>query len=157
MNINFRTLQLEDLNDLLEYENKKLADSPLSPEEKTLSSWSARWRQESLQHYLRLGWSFVAKVKTEDPINDEGTLAGYFIAQPLLFLDGQTQSLWIEHISFSNLKVRDELCELVYRLCREKHLQKVYFPHQNAILNSIKHMKPESWNPEMLVVKTTRG
>lgn len=86
----------------------------------------------------------------------EGLLVGYFTAQTLLFLDGQTQSLWVEHISYSSLQARDQLSELAYKLAREKHFQRVFFPNASGIINSINSYKPESWNPQSYLVKTVK-
>ena len=90
-------------------------------------------------------------------MEDEGELVGYFIAQPLLFFENQTQSLWVEHLQFNSLQVRDELCNLAYRLAREKHFQRVYFPQISSVHNAIRHMAPTEWKPEVLFAKTTRS
>ena len=50
--------------------------------ERRLYSWKAPWREESLNHYLPLGWSFVAR--------QTRTCVGFYLAQPLLFFQGQT-------------------------------------------------------------------
>lgn len=120
------------------------------PEEmdRQIQSWNARWRRESLAHYLPLGWSFCAR--------EDSKLMGYFLGQPLLFLDGQTQSLWIEHIQFSSLQVRDQLIELAVKLGREKHLQKVYFPNETNINPALQSIKAEAWLPTSMAVRTTK-
>lgn len=140
----------EEADLILDYENKKLADQILNEDERRMSAWHARWRKESLEHYLKLGWSFIA-------LDPQDQILGYFLGQPLLFFDGQTQSLWIEHLQSSSLKTRDALTELAYRLAREKHFQRVYFPNQPQILNSIKQFNPENWGPHSLFLKTTKA
>lgn len=153
-----RILQLQDLEELLDFENKKLAEQIPDEMERTFASWNARWRKESLEHYLKLGWSFLVREQDkQSEFSDEGLLVGYFLAQPLLFLDGQTQSLWVEHVQYASLQARDELCELAYKLSREKHLQKVFFPNASGIANSISAFKAEPWNPGVMSVKTTKA
>lgn len=152
-----RIIQSSDLEEILNFEKRRLMEIMPDENERTLHSWHARWRQESLEHYLPLGWSFLARdpdLATE--AEPEGPLVGYFLAQPLLFLDGQTQSLWVEHVSASSLQSRDQLCELAYKLSREKHFQRVFFPNTTGVANSVATFRPEPWNVSVLCVKTTR-
>lgn len=153
-----RIIQLEDFEEIQDFERRKLAETVSDENERTFQAWHARWRKESLEHYLPMGWSFLAR-DSDIPStwSKEGTLIGYFIAQPLLFLDGQTQSLWVEHVSYSSLKCRDELCELAYRLSREKNFQRVYFPSAGGLVNSLATFKPEAWVPPSLIVKTSKA
>ncbi len=148
MSLDFKVLQTSDVEAILDFESKKLAESIIDPTQRMIQAWHSRWRKESLEHYLSLGWSFFAK--------DNDQIAGYFLAQPLLFFDGQTQSLWVEHLQHNSLQVRDELCELAYRIAREKHFQRVYFPNSNTIPNGIKPFSPEEWNPATSMVKTSK-
>ncbi len=158
MSLFCRVIQIEDLPEILEFENKKLQESIPDEMERTLQSWNARWRRESLEHYLPLGWSFLVRdMDSSGAYSDRGALAGYFLAQPLLFLDGQTQSLWMEHIQYASLQARDELCELAYRLSREKHFQKVFFPNIAGVSNSISSFRAEAWNPAVMHIKTTKA
>lgn len=155
MGLYCRILQLSDLPEILDFETKKLVQTIPDEAERTLHSWNARWRQEALEHYLPMGWSFVARDReVSSPHSDEGLLTGYFLAQPFLFMEAQTQCLWVEHLSFSSLQTRDELCDLAYRLCREKHFQRVLFP--KGVSNSVATMKAEVWQPSVLSVKTTK-
>lgn len=158
MSLFFRIATLEDLNEIHEFETKKLHEVVTDPMERELQSWNSRWRKESLEHYLPSGWCFLAR----DPLvssehSTEGQLVAYFLAQPMLFVDGQTQALWVEHVTFSSLQARDEICDLAYRLSREKHFQRVYFPNSNLIQNSISHMKPQPWTQSAVFVKTTKA
>jgi hypothetical protein len=149
---------MQDLQEILDFENRKLQELIPDEMERTLHSWNVRWRKESLEHYIPLGWSFLVRDRETPSVDsDEGTLIGYFLAQPLLFLDGQTQSLWIEHLQPASLQARDELCELAYRLSREKHFQKVFFPNVSGINNSISAFKAEVWNPAVMHIKTTKA
>lgn len=150
MSLNLKVLQLSDLEEILDFEKKKLSESISDEMEREFAAWNGRWRREALEHYLPMGWSFLAR-------DHDSQIIGYFIAQPLLFLDGQTQSLWVEHLQFSSLQARDELCELAYKLAKEKHLQKVYFPQQNTIENAVKALKAETWSPGVLHIKTTKA
>lgn len=157
MSLYCRIIQSHDLPEILDYEQKKLASSVPDETERTLQSWNARWRKEALEHYLPLGWSFLARDR-EIPSSEseEGTLVGYFIAQPFLFMEGQTQCLWVEHLSYSSLQARDELCDLAYRLSREKHFQRVLFPNIAGVANSVATLKASAWQPSVLDVKTTK-
>jgi len=153
-----RIMQLQDVPEILDYEQQKLAEQFPDEAERMIQSWKVKWRKEALEHYARLGWSFVARdehhVTEKSP---EGLLMGYFMAQPLLFFDGQTQTLWVEYLQYSSLKARDELAELAYKLAREKHLQKVLFLNENNVANSVAGFKPETWTTSVLSVKTTKA
>lgn len=151
MSLVCRVIQAEDLQEILDLENKKLQDAYPDEMERMIAGWNSKFRVEALNHYIPLGWSFLARDQ------ETNKLEGYFIAQPLLFLDGQTQSLWVEHVQYISLQARDELCELAYKLGREKHLQRVYFPSENGVTNSVQAFKPETWQPGTLRVKTTKG
>jgi len=158
MSLYCRVIQPSDLDEILAFEKRKLQDAFPDEMERNLQSWNARWRKESLEHYLPLGWSFLARLEeAQSDFSDEGQLAGYFIAQPMLFLDGQTQSLWVEHLSYFSLQARDELCELAYKLGREKHFQKVFLPNSSGIMNSVTTFKPETWQPQVISIKTTKA
>lgn len=156
MSLFCRVIQPSDIDALLNFENRKLAENIADENERNFHSWNARWRKEALEHYLPMGWSFMALSRDGATTGEQEILMGYFIAQPLLFVDGQTQSLWIEHMGYSSLQARDELCELAYKLCREKHFQKVLFPHLSGISNGLSSFKPEAWAPPTISVKTTK-
>lgn len=157
MALYFRVILPADLEEILEFEAKKLAEQFPDESERLFAGWNSKARKEALEYYLAMGWSFMARDPEQtSPWSSEGLLVGYFIAQPLLFVDGQTQSLWVEHVQFQSLQARDELCDLAYRLSREKHLQKVYLPQGAGIQNSISHLKPEPWAPGSVAVRTTR-
>ena len=152
-----RVLQKEDIEELLDFESKKLIEIEQNEMEREFIKWNSRWRKESLEHYASLGWSFIARnPEIKSSFSDEGLLVGYFTGQPLLFLDGQTQSLWVEHLSYSALQARDELVEIAYKLARDKHFQRVYFMNNQGVANSVNALKPESWNSQMMYVKTTK-
>jgi hypothetical protein len=153
-----RILQMQDLEEILEFEKSKLKDLPGDPIENEISSWNSAWRKEALEHHLPLGWSFCFRDENQSSsFSKEGLLVGYFIAQPLLFFDNQTQSLWVEHISYLSLQARDEICELAYRLAREKHFQRVFFSNSPAIRNAVQSFKPEAWGSETIFLRTTKS
>lgn len=153
----FRVIEKTDFEELQDFENRKLTEIHTNEIELSMARWESRWRPESMQFYIQTGWCFLVRNSdVESPSSTEGILVGYFLAQPLTFLDGQTQSLWIEHISYSTLEARDRLCELAYQLSKEKHLQKVYFPNQTSVHNSIQNMKPTPWIPNVYQVHTTK-
>ena len=155
MSITLQIIQASDLDEIVQFEQK--ISEKLVPDEmeRTMQSWHARWRKESLDHYLPMGWSFLAR---SDSTKE---LVGYFIAQPLLFFDGFTQTLWVEHMQFINESVRDQLCEVAYKLSREKHFQKVLFPkeitpHAQALSQYINNFKSENWQPQVLSAWTAK-
>src|SRR5690606_39755534 len=157
MSLYCRVIQASDLEEILQYESVKLANTVADETERTFQSWNARWRREALEFYLPLGWSFLARdPDLESPHSEEGALVGYFLGQPFLFMESQTQCLWVEHLSYSSLQARDELCELAYKLSREKHFQRVLFPNASGVANSIAAFKPSPWQPSVLSVKTTK-
>jgi hypothetical protein len=158
MSLYLRVIQPADLEEIIDFEKSKLRETIVDEMDRELHSWNARWRQESLQHYLPMGWSFLARDRNlQSSFSSEGQLVGYFLAQPLLFFDGQTQSLWVEHMQYATLQSRDELCELAYKLSREKHFQKVFFPESQSILNAVKSFKAQNWDPQVLLVHTTKA
>ncbi len=157
MNLHASVLQVSDIDEVLEFEQNKMTEIYPDESERMIASWSSRASKESFSHYLPLGWSFVVRDRDHKELHQEGQMLGFFIAQPLLFLDGQTQSLWVEHMQFSNLQIRDFLCELAYRLSREKHLQRVYFPQHQTIQNSVTAFGAQPWQPQTLLVKTTKS
>lgn len=151
MDLVYRVIQAEDLESLQKMEEKKLTEQYTDEMERMMAVWNSKFRIEALNHYIALGWSFLAHDKQTKE------LQGYFIAQPLLFFDGQTQTLWVEHVQFVSETVRDGLCELAYKLGREKHLQRVYFPNEERVLPAIQSFKPLEWNHDKVMVKTTKG
>lgn len=153
-----RIVQASDLDEILNFEEKKLIEQHPDESDRMFASWNSRARKEALEHYFSLGWSFLARdPEQKSTYSDEGLLVGYFLGQPLLFFEGQTQSLWVEHLQYQSLIARDQLCDLAYRLSREKHFQRVLMPHNQNIQNSMSHFKPENWNPQVFLLKTTKA
>lgn len=115
-----KILTPKDVDSVLNFEKSKLTQT--DDFEREMASWHARWRKEALEHYLPLGWSFCKR--------DKGQIVAYILCQPLLFFEGWTQSLWIEHVSAQNPEDAREMIEIAYRWARDKHLQKVFFNTQ---------------------------
>ena len=86
------------------------------PMELEMAGWTARWRPESLAHYLPKGWSFGA-------FDAAGGARGFVLGQPLLFYRGLTQTLWIEDLVYDDVAVAHALIDVTYRWSRDKHLQ----------------------------------
>lgn len=112
-----KVLELKDSEGILAFENQRLRDQIADEADREIASWHASWRKESLDHYLPLGWSFGI-FKDQD-------LLGYFLAQPLLFASGLTQTMWLEHVSALETQTFVELIEVAYRIAKEKHFQRV--------------------------------
>ena len=89
------------------------------PKGDPFAEWSAPWRKESLEHYLKIGWSMARR----DP--QTGRLLGYILAQPFLFMRKQTQTVWIEHVDAETPALVTELVDTIVRIGREKHMQRV--------------------------------
>jgi len=150
MSFECQIIQLKDVDALLAFEQALLEELYTDPEERMFKSWNSRARRESLEHYSRQGWSFkVTSFSTQK-------ILGYILTQPLLFVAGHTQCLWVEYISTQSIEVRDLLTEVVYKLAREKHLQGVYFPNQTGMQNSIASFKPQPWSEGTLFVSTVK-
>jgi hypothetical protein len=157
MSLYLRVIQVSEIDEILDFENRKLKDQFPDDTERALHSWNTPWRRESLEHYFSTGWSFLARdQERSSSFSSEGELVGYFMAQPLLFFDGQTQSLWVEHLQFSSLQARDELCDLAYRMAREKHFQRAYLPNIPSLAPLLKSMKFTEWNSQAFFIKTTK-
>ncbi len=114
-----KILAPQDLESILTFERSRQTGAEF---EREMAAWHARWRKEALEHYLPLGWSFCKR--------ENGDLTAYILCQPLLFFEGWTQSLWIEHVSARKAADAQEMIDIAYRWARDKHLQKVFFNTQ---------------------------
>ena len=117
------------LNELFTFAHDLFIAGEPSPE-KTIALWHARWRKESLEHYLHSGWSFIGREASDT--EDGGKISGFFLAQPMLHVRGYTQTLWIETIQAANEYVSRELFDIAVRIAREKHLQRVWYSTDNS-------------------------
>ena len=149
MNLVHQVLSLPDIDEVYDFAAGRLATRIPDETERTFKSWSEPWRREALEHYLKLGWSFITR--------ENGKVAGFFLAQPFIFFRGQTQTLWVEHIEASNAEVTDVLVEVAVKVAREKHLQRVLFANAPSVANELKRWNPEALETSIAVVKTTKG
>jgi hypothetical protein len=116
--IRYRIAQLQDVESVFLYESARKNDPSAGEIENQIMIWDSNFRKEALEHYFKLGWSFIAQ-------DEQGQIAGFFMGQPLLFVDKQTQSLWVEYVSADNDEIFTELVDIAFRLSREKHFQRV--------------------------------
>lgn len=114
-------LQAEGVGDILDRE---------------MASWHARWRPEALEFYLPLGWSFGFRRDSE--------LAGYLLAQPLLFFRGLTQTLWVEHVAFASVEIGQQLIDTAHRWAKDKRLQTVLFSEAEPLQAALKQFPAHS-------------
>jgi hypothetical protein len=142
-----KVLKIQDLETVYLFEQQKYKNLPEA--ERMFLEWKSSWRKESLEHYLNLSWSMAT-------YDESGVLQGYFLAQPFLFTEGLTQTLWIEHLSYKSDSVAEELLDLIYRYARDKHLQRVLF-NSNEDLNHIaKKFKFSNESKNYFEVYTTK-
>src|SRR5690606_20454708 len=121
----------------------------LSEVERMQIAWKAPWRKESLEHYLKTGWCIGL-------YGEQGMLVGYFLAQPILFMESLTQTLWIEYLSYSNHDDGLKLVDFAYRYGRDKHLQRVLF-NKDTIFDQIDlPFKVANQNKNYIEVYTTK-
>lgn len=150
MNIEYRIAQATDLDLIYDFAEARLKLELPDDMERMIKIWSSRFRKEALEHYLKLGWSFLAyeKNNSENSQHSEKVL-GFFLGQPLLFFEGQTQTLWIEEILGIDKNIESDLIEISYKLSKDKHFQKVILPkacHTSLDLKKIKYFdQDEKW------------
>lgn len=149
MNTEYRIAQSADLDAIYQFAEAQLKISLPDDAERMMKIWDSRFRKEALEHYLRLGWSFVATDKT-------GKLVGYFLGQPLLFFEGQTQTLWVEDVKADSEDVIADLVEIAYRLSRDKHFQKVILPDSTQSALVVKNIKFQNQSSSTIWCKTTK-
>ncbi len=125
-------------------------NSEMDEMEKEMSSWHAKWRQEQLEHYLSLGWSAGI-------YNDNNQLTAYYLAQPIVFFRGLTQTIWVEHFAFENKQDMETLLEVCYRQAREKHLQAVIIHNPSTPIAEVHEgLKTQKLDEELYLIKTAK-
>ena len=147
--VTYRIAQLTDMDSVYDFEMKQNFNEASDELENMMAVWSSAYRKESLEHYFKLGWSFIA-------LNSQNEIVGFFLGQPLLFLDAQTQTLWIEHVSAKNIAITTELIDIAYRLAREKHFQRVLLSEHLQKLNLEKSFPFQKWERATNFLKTTK-
>jgi hypothetical protein len=150
MNIEYRIAQMSDLESIYQFaENRLKVDFP-DDMQRMIKIWESRFRKESLEHYLKLGWSFIAYEKNSE------ILQGFFLGQPLLFFEGQTQTLWVETVQAINPLIESELIEISYKLSKDKHFQKVILPEACRSALDSKNIKYLNQSEPWVWCKTTK-
>lgn len=149
----YQVASFSELDEILQFAEGRLAHVISDPTERMFASWHAPWRREALEHYLKLGWSFTVRNKSEPG----APLMGFFLGQALLFLRGQTQTLWIEHIDAISDDARNGLTDVAVRLSREKHLQRVLFRDAESVKSSLTQFKSQPMPDSITEVFTTKG
>ncbi len=149
MDLKHQVLSLPDIDEVYDFAAHRFALQHSDETERTFLSWAAPWRKESLEHYLKLGWSFITR--------ENGKVQGYFLAQPFLFFRSQTQTLWVEQVEGTSPEVIDTLVEVAVKVAREKHLQRVLFAEAPRLATALKKWNPESLENTVAVVRTTKG
>lgn len=144
---NFKVLTIQNLNEVVLLEEAKIKG--LNAIERMQVVWKAPWRQESLEHYLNTGWCIGM-------YDGSGVLEAYFLAQPILFMESLTQTLWIEYLSYPNLDAGAKLLDFAYRYGRDKHLQRVLFNKDSIFEKVALPFKVVSQNKNYVEVYTTK-
>lgn len=163
MQLAFQVLSANDIDEILAFANQQHQSRVGDENERIFQSWHARWRREALEHYLKLGWSFIARTaptthQAERADSERAVCVGFFLAQPLLFFRGQTQSLWLEHIDAVSGPGLAALADVAVRVAREKHLQCVLVENTEAAHLALAAWAPQPLNDQqILMVKTTKG
>lgn len=129
MSVDLRVLSLGDQSEVYDFAQKQ--DEFRGGD--LFSGWTAPWRKESLEHYLKTGWCLGA-------FEREGSLRGFVLAQPVLFWRRQTQAVWVEYLDAGAESVAFELAEAIVRIGRDKHMQRVIFAE---LFGHLKGGRPE--------------
>lgn len=147
--VTYRIAQLADVENVFNYEYKKQFSDDSDEIENQIKVWDSFFRKEALEHYFKMGWSFLA-------FDANQNLVGFFMGQPLLFLDRQTQSLWVEYVSADSDQIYTELVDIAYRLSREKHFQKVLFSKDVQTQFLTQTFPFKEWERDVVYLKTTK-
>lgn len=159
VSIVFQVLSSPDIIEVFNYANARLERTEPDANDRMFKSWSAKWRKEALEHYLKLGWSFIVRDEARVGPDGKPTAVGFFLAQPFLFFRGQTQTLWVEHIEADSEAVKAELVEVAVKVAREKHLQRVLFSDAQTLTQALEKWPATQLENEdrIVIVKTTKG
>jgi hypothetical protein len=147
--MNIRVLLPEDKDVILAFARARHDLLHEDPMERELQSWTAPWRAEALDHYLKLGWSYGAFAN--------GKLIGFLLAQPILFFRALTQTLWVESLISENLEITQNLLDTVHKWARDKHFQCVWVEGQEELREQAKNLKQAlSKNVDYVEVRSSR-
>lgn len=156
LKINYRIAELADKEKIFEFakgqllSQEKMLNAEVSEFDIMMKIWESKFRLEALEHYLKLGWSFIA----ED--ENSKNIYGFFIGQPLLFFEGHTQNLWVETIVAYDDEIKKHLVDISVKLSRDKHLQRVILPLATQNILSELNYKFNEFSQNALWVKTTK-
>lgn len=145
----YQIAQLTDVEPIFKFESTLKFGAEAESIENKIQMWDSSYRIEALEHYFKLGWSFLA-------LNQNKEIVGFFLGQPFLFMDKQTQTLWIEYVSAINEEVKTELIDLAYRLSREKHFQRVLLSSDFEKETLSKSFPFQKWERRTSILKTTK-
>lgn len=144
---NFKVLTIQNLDEISKLEELKIHG--LNEIERMNVAWKAAWRPESLEHYLKTGWC-IGLYGVDD------RLKAYFLAQPILFMESLTQTLWIEYLSYNDVDTGLQLIDFAYKYGRDKHLQRVLF-NRDSIFDKVSvPFKIANQNKNYVEVYTTK-
>lgn len=148
MKVSYRIAQSSDLDAIYLFAEARLKVEIPNDMDRMIKIWESRFRKEALEHYLKLGWSFIAEDEAQ-------TCVGYFLGQPLLFVEGHTQTLWVEDVQSNTNEISAELVEISYKLSRDKHFQKVILPMAAQSFLEMKNIKFQT-SLQTIWCKTTK-
>ena len=151
LNLEFQVLSPNDLDEVYAFAESRFAQTAGDENERKFALWTVKWRREALEHYLKIGWSFIAR--------RNGVAAGFFLAQPFMFFRGQTQTVWVEHIEAVDESALEALAEVAVKVTREKHMQRVLFADADAdcLEPVLKRWQPAMMNERIAEIRTTKG
>jgi hypothetical protein len=147
--LTFQVLGPADFSKVKAFADRRLKLKIPDDIERQFASWKAATRDESLTHYLQLHWCFGAFKAAE--------LCGYYLAQPVLFFRGMTQTLWIEELDAESSEVGHELAKLAFGVAREKNFQRALIS-PSGIFNAevLKGFTYQIEKAEMIEVKIAK-
>ena len=147
----FQVLGPDQANELRAFAERRWQEDLPDESERMFAAWASPWRPEALAHYLPLGWSFGSRRERD------GALTGFFLGQALLFLRGQTQTLWIEHVEGASPEKTEALVDVAVRAAREKHLQQVLFNDASISVGGAFDVRAASGAPYLRASLEGRG
>ena len=145
MRLQPEVIGIEQMESILNFSRQFLEGDEMQVE---MASWNASWRKEALEFYLPTGWCLG--------IFSDSQLKGYFLAQPFLFINGNTQTLWVETLLTSAENIAEELIQTAIGLAREKHLQRVVFPADPKLEKFLPLGKIENFSQGRMEVTTVK-
>jgi hypothetical protein len=145
-----RVLLPEHKEILLAFARERLSALISDPMDREMRSWTAPWRAEALEHYLKQGWSYG--------LFSDAEMKGYLLAQPFLFFRGLTQTLWVESVDGVSLDDTLNLIDTAYRWAREKHFQCLLLHGRDDLLEHLGRRWPKASpsDSHLIEIKSTK-